>query len=176
MGGRHVRNGAVSGDPPGTAGSGDPVAVRSSDGDQAAEHRRDEGVFSSWRSIPILIVVAIYEIDVVLLVIAKFRHKPMRSYYWRGVTEDSATEKHRVQCEEAKVRVSIATFLLGPNEAAVESLPELVDSAPPASTFLSLAKNTESSNTRNNFHSGEALALALALALVRADSVENAGA
>ncbi|OMO49378.1 Oxoglutarate/iron-dependent dioxygenase [Corchorus capsularis] len=35
--------------------------------------------------------------------------------------------KHRVQCKEATTRVSIAAFLLGPKEAAVEPPPELVD-------------------------------------------------
>jgi len=34
--------------------------------------------------------------------------------------------KHRVQCIEATIRVSIASFLLGPREA-IEPLPELVD-------------------------------------------------
>ncbi|XP_052206421.1 2-oxoglutarate-dependent dioxygenase DAO-like [Diospyros lotus] len=34
--------------------------------------------------------------------------------------------KHRVQCKEAGTRVSIAAFLLGPKEAAVEAPPELV--------------------------------------------------
>lgn len=39
--------------------------------------------------------------------------------------------KHRVQCQEASIRVSIATFLLGPKEAAVEVPPELVDAEHP---------------------------------------------
>ncbi|GLT82484.1 hypothetical protein SLE2022_008500 [Rubroshorea leprosula] len=39
--------------------------------------------------------------------------------------------KHRVQCKEAAIRVSIATFLLGPKEAAVEAAPELVDAEHP---------------------------------------------
>ncbi|KAM1423146.1 hypothetical protein ACFX2I_005201 [Malus domestica] len=39
--------------------------------------------------------------------------------------------KHRVQCREATTRVSIATFLLGPKEEAVEALPEFVDSEHP---------------------------------------------
>ncbi|XVF81677.1 hypothetical protein PTKIN_Ptkin15bG0174500 [Pterospermum kingtungense] len=38
---------------------------------------------------------------------------------------------HRVQCKEATTRLSIATFLLGPKEAAVEPPPELVDSEHP---------------------------------------------
>ena len=38
--------------------------------------------------------------------------------------------KHRVQCKEASIRVSIASFLLGPNEA-VEAPPELIDSQHP---------------------------------------------
>ncbi|XP_011085561.1 2-oxoglutarate-dependent dioxygenase DAO-like [Sesamum indicum] len=35
--------------------------------------------------------------------------------------------KHRVMCKEAGIRISIASFLLGPREAAVEAPPELVD-------------------------------------------------
>lgn len=38
--------------------------------------------------------------------------------------------KHRVQCKEASIRVSIASFLLGPKEA-VEAPPELIDSQHP---------------------------------------------
>ncbi|XVE78506.1 hypothetical protein DITRI_Ditri13aG0150500 [Diplodiscus trichospermus] len=38
---------------------------------------------------------------------------------------------HRVQCKQATTRVSIATFLLGPKETAVEPPPELVDSEHP---------------------------------------------
>ncbi|KAJ9541130.1 hypothetical protein OSB04_027636 [Centaurea solstitialis] len=34
--------------------------------------------------------------------------------------------KHKVQCKEATIRVSIASFLLGPREA-IEPLAELVD-------------------------------------------------
>ncbi|XP_004287697.1 PREDICTED: 2-oxoglutarate-dependent dioxygenase DAO-like [Fragaria vesca subsp. vesca] len=37
------------------------------------------------------------------------------------------TVKHRVQCREATVRVSIATFLLGPKGEAVAAPPEFVD-------------------------------------------------
>ncbi|KAK2981664.1 hypothetical protein RJ640_000173 [Escallonia rubra] len=39
--------------------------------------------------------------------------------------------QHRVQCKEAKIRVSIALFVLGPKEAAVEAPAELVDSEHP---------------------------------------------
>ncbi|KAK0604030.1 hypothetical protein LWI29_011337 [Acer saccharum] len=39
--------------------------------------------------------------------------------------------KHRVQCKEAAIRVSIATFLLGPKEAAVEAPDEFVNSEHP---------------------------------------------
>ncbi|KAB1228198.1 2-oxoglutarate-dependent dioxygenase DAO [Morella rubra] len=39
--------------------------------------------------------------------------------------------KHRVQCKEASIRVSIASFVLGPKEAAVEAPPELVDAEHP---------------------------------------------
>lgn len=39
--------------------------------------------------------------------------------------------KHRVICKEAKIRWSIASFLLGPREIAVEPPPELVDAEHP---------------------------------------------
>ncbi|KAJ4844908.1 hypothetical protein Tsubulata_002642 [Turnera subulata] len=39
--------------------------------------------------------------------------------------------KHRVQCKEATIRISIASFLLGPKEEAVEAPEELVDSQHP---------------------------------------------
>lgn len=39
--------------------------------------------------------------------------------------------RHRVQCKEAAVRISIALFVLGPREAAVEVPPELVDAEHP---------------------------------------------
>ncbi|XP_050230666.2 2-oxoglutarate-dependent dioxygenase DAO-like [Mercurialis annua] len=35
--------------------------------------------------------------------------------------------KHRVQCKEAAVRYSIASFLLGPKDSVVEAPPELLD-------------------------------------------------
>lgn len=39
--------------------------------------------------------------------------------------------KHRVVCKEAGIRISIATFLLGPRDTMVETPPELVDSEHP---------------------------------------------
>lgn len=39
--------------------------------------------------------------------------------------------KHRVQCKESAIRVSIATFLLGPKEAAVEAPADFVDAEHP---------------------------------------------
>ncbi|KAK2973270.1 hypothetical protein RJ640_009725 [Escallonia rubra] len=39
--------------------------------------------------------------------------------------------KHRVQCYEAKVRTSLALFVLGPRDTKVETRPELVDSEHP---------------------------------------------
>lgn len=39
--------------------------------------------------------------------------------------------KHRVLCKEATIRVSIATFLLGPREDAIEPPSQLVDSEHP---------------------------------------------
>ncbi|MCD7450628.1 hypothetical protein HAX54_007602 [Datura stramonium] len=41
------------------------------------------------------------------------------------------TVKHRVICKEAKIRVSIASLLLGPRDTAVEPPPELVDAEHP---------------------------------------------
>lgn len=41
------------------------------------------------------------------------------------------TVKHRVICKEAKIRVSIASFLLGPRDTAVEPPQELVDAEHP---------------------------------------------
>ncbi|PSS21428.1 2-oxoglutarate-dependent dioxygenase [Actinidia chinensis var. chinensis] len=72
--------------------------------------------------------------------------------------------KHRVLCKEATVRLSIATFLLGPKEAAVEPPPELVDSAHPRLYIPFTYEDYRKLRFSNNFHSGEALAL------VRADS------
>lgn len=39
--------------------------------------------------------------------------------------------KHRVQCKEASIRVSIASFVLGPKEAAIEAPEEFVDAEHP---------------------------------------------
>ncbi len=39
---------------------------------------------------------------------------------------------HRVQCREAVVRISIASFLFGPKEEALEAPPEFVDSEHPS--------------------------------------------
>lgn len=39
--------------------------------------------------------------------------------------------KHRVQCKEARIRVSIASFLLGPRKAAIEVPEEFVDAEHP---------------------------------------------
>ncbi|CAN4080403.1 unnamed protein product [Withania somnifera] len=41
------------------------------------------------------------------------------------------TVKHRVICKEAKIRISIASFLLGPRDTAVEPPSELVDAENP---------------------------------------------
>lgn len=39
--------------------------------------------------------------------------------------------KHRVQCLEATIRVSIASFLLGPKDEVVEAHPKFVDAEHP---------------------------------------------
>lgn len=67
--------------------------------------------------------------------------------------------KHRVQCKEATIRVSIALFVLGPKVGAVEAPPELVDSDHPQlyapTTFEDFRKLRLSTGLR----AGEALAL-----------------
>lgn len=66
--------------------------------------------------------------------------------------------KHRVQCKEAAVRVSVALFLLGPAEA-VEAPPEFVDATHPRLyvpfTFIHLRDLRRSSG----YHAGEVLDL-----------------
>ncbi|KAG5534424.1 hypothetical protein RHGRI_022523 [Rhododendron griersonianum] len=65
--------------------------------------------------------------------------------------------KHRVQCKEATIRLSIASFLLGPKEAPVEAPPELVDSEHPRLYVPFTYKDYRTLRISNNFSAGEAL-------------------
>lgn len=66
--------------------------------------------------------------------------------------------KHRVQCKEAKIRVSIASFLLGPREA-VEPLPELVDDKHPRVYVATTYEEYRKLRFSTKLQAGEALAL-----------------
>ncbi|RVW78886.1 2-oxoglutarate-dependent dioxygenase DAO [Vitis vinifera] len=72
--------------------------------------------------------------------------------------------KHRVQCKEAAVRLSIASFLLGPKDAAVEAPPELVDSEHPRLFVPVTYEDYRKLRLSTKLQAGEALAL------VRVDS------
>lgn len=67
--------------------------------------------------------------------------------------------KHRVQCKEATIRLSIASFLLGPKEALVEAPPELVDTEHPRLYVPFAYKDYRQHRVTNNLHAGEALDL-----------------
>lgn len=69
------------------------------------------------------------------------------------------TVKHRVQCKEAKTRVSIATFLLGPEEEAVDPPPELVDSDHPRLYNSFTYEEYRKLRLSTELQAGEALAL-----------------
>lgn len=66
--------------------------------------------------------------------------------------------KHRVQCNEATIRLSIASFLLGPKEA-VEPPPELVDSVHPRLYVPFTYEDYRKHRFSTKLHAGEALAL-----------------
>nr|XP_043634909.1 2-oxoglutarate-dependent dioxygenase DAO-like [Erigeron canadensis] len=68
------------------------------------------------------------------------------------------TVKHRVQCKEARVRVSIASFLLGPRET-LEPLPELVDNDHPCVYVPTTFEEYRKLRMSTNLHAGEALEL-----------------
>ncbi|XP_030974362.1 2-oxoglutarate-dependent dioxygenase DAO-like [Quercus robur] len=65
--------------------------------------------------------------------------------------------KHRVQCKEACIRVSIASFLLGPKEEAVEAPPELVDSDNPRQFLPFTYEEYRKLRISKKLHAGEAL-------------------
>nr|XP_043631563.1 2-oxoglutarate-dependent dioxygenase DAO-like [Erigeron canadensis] len=68
------------------------------------------------------------------------------------------TVKHRVQCKEATVRFSIASFLLGPRET-LEPLPELVDNDHPCVYVPTTYEEYRELRMSTNLHAGEALEL-----------------
>ncbi|KAJ7953272.1 2-oxoglutarate-dependent dioxygenase [Quillaja saponaria] len=65
--------------------------------------------------------------------------------------------KHRVQCKEATIRVSIATFLLGPKEGVLETPLELVDSDHPRLYVPFTYEELRKLRLSKNLHAGEAL-------------------
>ncbi|CAN6563549.1 unnamed protein product [Malus baccata var. baccata] len=68
--------------------------------------------------------------------------------------------KHRVQCREATIRISIATFLLGPREkAVVEAPPEFVDSEHPRLYVPFSYEDYRKLRLSTKLQAGEALAL-----------------
>ncbi|XP_031269304.1 2-oxoglutarate-dependent dioxygenase DAO-like isoform X2 [Pistacia vera] len=66
---------------------------------------------------------------------------------------------HRVQCKEARIRVSIAIFLLGPVEGAVEAPTELVDSEHPRLYLPIIYEDYRKLRASKKLQAGEALAL-----------------
>ncbi|KAL6975546.1 hypothetical protein U1Q18_024342 [Sarracenia purpurea var. burkii] len=67
--------------------------------------------------------------------------------------------KHRVQCKEATTRFSIALFLLGPKEAAVEAPPELVDAEHPRLYVPTTFEEYRKLRLSTGLRAGEALSL-----------------
>ena len=68
--------------------------------------------------------------------------------------------KHRVECKEASVRISIASFLLGPKEGDIEAPKELVDPHHHPRLFLPFSyEHYRKLRTSQKMHAGEALAL-----------------
>ncbi|KAJ0468769.1 putative gibberellin 2-beta-dioxygenase [Helianthus annuus] len=64
--------------------------------------------------------------------------------------------KHRVQCKEPKIRVSIASFLLGPR-GTMEPLPELVDDEHPRKYIPTSFEDYRKLRFATKLHAGEAL-------------------
>ncbi|KAJ8774858.1 hypothetical protein K2173_018117 [Erythroxylum novogranatense] len=67
--------------------------------------------------------------------------------------------KHRVQCKEATIRISIASFLLGPKEAAIEAPPEFVDPEHPRVYVPFTYEDYRKLRFSTKLDAGEALAL-----------------
>lgn len=69
--------------------------------------------------------------------------------------------KHRVQCRQATIRVSIASFLLGPKDEAVVAPPEFVDSEHPRLYAPFTYEDYRKLRFSKKLHAGEALELVL---------------
>ncbi|XP_076954142.1 2-oxoglutarate-dependent dioxygenase DAO-like [Bidens hawaiensis] len=82
--------------------------------------------------------------------------------------------KHRVQCKETKLRVSIASFLLGP-KGAVEPLPEDVDDEHPRKYVPITYEDYRKLKFSTNLHAGEALELLYTPSLDKIDLDMNRG-
>ncbi|KAK4387206.1 2-oxoglutarate-dependent dioxygenase DAO [Sesamum angolense] len=67
--------------------------------------------------------------------------------------------RHRVQCKEAAVRISIAFFVLGPKEAAIEAPPELVDMEQPRLFVPFMFEDYRKLRLSTGLRAGEALAM-----------------
>lgn len=67
--------------------------------------------------------------------------------------------KHRVQCKESAIRVSIATFLLGPKDAAVEAPAEFVDAEHPRLYIPITFEDYRKLRQSTKLQAGEALEL-----------------
>lgn len=67
--------------------------------------------------------------------------------------------RHRVQCKEATIRVSIATFLLGPKEEVVEAPQKFVDSEHPRLFAPITYEDYRKLRFSTKLQAGEALAL-----------------
>lgn len=67
--------------------------------------------------------------------------------------------KHRVQCKEAAIRVSIASFLLGPKDEAVEAPQDLVDDEHPRLYLPFTYEDYRKLRLSEDLHAGEALEL-----------------
>lgn len=67
--------------------------------------------------------------------------------------------KHRVQCKKGEVRASIASFVLGPKEAAVEAPTQLVDSEHPRLYAPVTYEGYRNLRLSAKLHAGEALLL-----------------
>ncbi|KAL5752238.1 hypothetical protein ACOSP7_022425 [Xanthoceras sorbifolium] len=67
--------------------------------------------------------------------------------------------KHRVQCKEAAIRVSIASFLLGPKKTAVEAPAEFVNSEHPRLYIPIIYEDYRKLRLSKKLQAGEALEL-----------------
>lgn len=67
--------------------------------------------------------------------------------------------KHRVQCKEASIRFSIASFLLGPKEEAIEAPRELVDEQHPCLYVPFTYEDYRKLRVSTKLQAGEALEL-----------------